>query len=378
MGFLNRLFSKTSTPAPAASNVEASTDSIQASLYTGNETLEVVGESHYQEALWKIVGGRRSDRVRYDIPAVLMPEPDNRFDPNAIKVLIAGNLVGYLSSQDAAAYRPGLLRLMKNSVNRLVALDATIVGGGQRSDGLGYLGVFLDHDPTDFGIKPQRADDAPGFRTGLSEAVATDLEDDRYDLSWYRELSDNDITAIKQLRTMLETDPDPTDRHYMMSELEKRLYKSRDAFSSALDEFDTVCRQHDTEMVTIRPALVEKFGRIPLIDTYRQAAVRCQKARDWATMRDWAERGINVYGEHAARREAVEDLHKRLGYATAKIEAANKPKPPKPAKAVIVSTTTMTESGEIETLVCAECGTTFERVRTRGRKPHACPTCRGV
>jgi hypothetical protein len=44
------------------------------------------------------------------------------------------------------------------------------------------------------------------------------------------------------------------------------------------------------------------------------------------------ERGINVYGNDAASPEAVEDLHKRLGYATAKIEAANKPRPPKPAK----------------------------------------------
>ncbi len=376
MGLLNRLLNRTS--ATTARHLEASTGSTQASLYTGNETLEVVGESNHQEALWKIVGGRRNDRVRFEIPAVLMPEPDNRQDTNAIKVLIAGNLVGYLSRHDAAAYRPGLVRLMNDSVNGLVALNATIVGGGQRQDGLGQLGVFLDHDPEDFGIKSPRDRDASGFRTGLSEAMATDREDDRYDLSWYSQLPENDVTAIKQLRTMLETEPDPIDRHYMMSELEKRLYRSRDAFSSALDEFDAVCRQHDTEMVAIRPALYEKFGKIPLIDTYRQAAVRCQKARDWVTMRNWAERGINVYGQHAARPEAVEDLHKRLAYATAKIEAADKPRPPKSAKGAAITTATTTESAEMETLVCAECGTTFERVRTRGRKPHACPTCRGV
>ncbi len=376
MGFLNRLFGAASRPADG--DGETITRSIEATLYTGDETLEVVGESNYQDALWGVVGASRGDRVRYDIPAVLLPEPENPFDSNAIKVLIAGNLVGYLSRKDAVAYGPGLVRLMSESANGLVALDATIVGGGQRPDGLGLLGVFLDHDPADFGIKPEREVDAAGFRTGLSEAVAMDLEDDGYDLSWYRELSDNDITAIKKLRSMLETDPDPIDRHYMMCELEQRLYKSRDAFASALDEFDAVCRQHDAEMVTIRPALFEKFGRIPLIDTYRQAAVRCQKAKDWAAMREWAERGISVYGEHAARPEAVEDLHKRLGYASAKIEAASKPKPPKPARAVVISTTTAPGSGEIESLVCVQCGATFERVRTRGRKPHACPTCRGV
>jgi hypothetical protein len=374
VGFLNRLFGAPSRSTE--SNAEASTRTIEATLYTGDEILEVVGESNYQEALWKIVGGRRRERVRHDVAAVLVPEPDNQFDANAIKVLIDGNLVGYLSRQDAVAYGPGLLALMSESANGLVALEATIVGGGQRSDGRGFLGVFIDHDPADFGISPVRAGDASGFRTGLSEAVATDLADDGYDLSWYRELSDDDIVAIKKLRHMLEIDPDPIDRHYMMCELEQRLYKSRDAFASALDEFDAVCQQHDAEMVTIRPALYEKFGKIPLVDTYRQAAIRCQKAKNWTAMREWAERGLSVYGEHAARREAVEDLQKRLGYATAKIEAANKPKPPRPAKAVVISTTSVT--GELESLVCVECGVTFERVRTRGRKPHACPTCRGL
>jgi hypothetical protein len=376
VGFLNRLFGATSKSIE--SNAETNTRRIEATLYTGDETLEVVGESNYQEALWKIVGGRRHERVRHDVAAVLLPEPDNQFDANAIKVLIDGNLVGYLSRQDAVAYGPGLRALMGESANGLVALEATIVGGGQRSDGYGFLGVFIDHDPADFGINPARASDASGFRTGLSEAVATDLADDGYDLSWYRELSDDDIAAIKKLRLMLETDPDPIDRHFMMCELEQRLYKSRDAFSSALDEFDAVCQQHDAEMVTIRPALFEKFGKIPIVDTYRQAAIRCQKAKNWTTMREWAERGISVYGEHAARPDAVEDLRKRLGYATAKIEAANKPKPPRSAKAVVVSPTTISGSGEIESLVCVECGATFERARTRGRKPHACPTCRGL
>jgi hypothetical protein len=376
VGFLNRLFGTTSRSIE--SNAEASTSSIEATLYTGDETLEVVGESNYQETLWKIVGGRRRERVRHDVAAVLLPEPDNQFDANAIQVLIDGNLVGYLSRKDAVAYGRGLRALMSTSANGLVALEATIVGGGQRLDGYGFLGVFIDHDPADFGINPAQASDASGFRTGLSEAVATDLADDGYDLSWYRELPDNHIVAIKKLRDMLETDPDPIDRHYMMCELEQRLYKSRDAFASALDEFDAVCEQHDAEMVTIRPALFEKFGKIPQVDMYRQAAIRCQKAKNWTAMREWAERGINVYGEHAARPEVVEELRKRLAYATAKIEAANKPKPPRSAKAVVISTTTISGAGEVESLVCVECGVTFERVRTRGRKPHACPTCRGA
>ena len=174
MGFLNRLLGAASRSTE--NKAKNRSMSMEATLYTGDETLEVVGESNYQEALWKIVGGRRRDRVRHDVAAVLLPEPDNRFDANAIKVLIDGNLVGYLSRQDAVAYGPGLLALMNESANGLVALDATIVGGGQRSDGHGFLGVFIDHDPADFGISQVRAGNASGVRTGLSEAVASDLE----------------------------------------------------------------------------------------------------------------------------------------------------------------------------------------------------------
>jgi phage FluMu protein Com len=37
----------------------------------------------------------------------------------------------------------------------------------------------------------------------------------------------------------------------------------------------------------------------------------------------------------------------------------------------------MTES-LFETLTCASCGRTFERSRTRGRKPLKCPDCTAV
>lgn len=110
----------------------------------------------------------------------------------------------------------------------------------------------------------------------------------------------------------------------MMNELEERLYKSRDAVASALDEYDEVCRQHDSEMDGIRDALFSKFGKVPVLDTYRQAAIRCQKAKDWSTMLAWAERGRSVYGENAARQEAVDDLTKRCAYARAKLDASTK------------------------------------------------------
>lgn len=122
-------------------------------LYEGYEDLEVVGESHYQEELWHLAGGRRNPeaQVRQEIFALLLAEPDNPYDSNAISVWIDGLKVGYLSRDDARQYRPGLLALQQKH-GKPVALAGVIVGGGIRPDGPGRLGVFLRHDPADFGL----------------------------------------------------------------------------------------------------------------------------------------------------------------------------------------------------------------------------------
>lgn len=365
-GLLKRLFgSQASARAPRVTTV-------QATLYSGHETLEVVGESHYQDTLWQIVGGRTREPVRYETHAILVPDPDNHYDDNAIEVRIDGLLVGYLSRDDAAEYLQGLLRLMQTSANGLVALHAVIVGGGPRPDGIGYLGVFLDHDPADFGLAPHHTSNGH-LRTGLSDAIATDLEDDSYDLSWYRELSEDDHAAAQQLKSLLDSERELISRHYMFCELEHRLYRCRTLVPSALDEFDTICAQHHAEMDTIRPALLEKFSAVPVIEMYRQAVIRAQKAKLWESAREWAERGINVYGDSAARPEVVEDLRKRIAYATAKIEAAQRPRPQQSRRTTVETAHSV---AEVETLVCASCGATFQRPRTRGRKPRTCPACR--
>jgi rubrerythrin len=368
VAFFNRLFARSTgrVPAVAAAAVQ---------ILHGGDTLEVVGESHYQDHLWHLVGGFTTEHVRAPMLALLIPEPSNQHDPNAIKVVIDGGTVGYLSRDDALAYRPGLLQLI-DRWHASIALEGQIVGGGQRADGTGMLGVFLDHNPVDFGVHPQVATHIGELRTGLAQAAATDLEDDGYDLSWYDQLSGSRTPAdIRTLRQLLETEEDPIDRHYMFAELAACLYKCRDVFMSALEEFDAVCEQHHAEMATIRAALLDKFGCIPVIEMYRQAAIRWQKAHDWSRMRIWTQRGLAVYETQPARPEAVADLDKRLAYATAKLVA--------PA-ATTKGATARADTGarhqrdllEVETFTCRSCGRSFERPRARGRKPHRCPSCR--
>src|SRR5215218_1561776 len=85
-------------------------DGMEVQLYEGREDLEVVGEASYQDNLRRIVRGHGSpdDRVRVEVYAILVAEPDNPYDPNAISVWVQGLKAGYLSREDARRYWPGL------------------------------------------------------------------------------------------------------------------------------------------------------------------------------------------------------------------------------------------------------------------------------
>jgi hypothetical protein len=163
------------------------------------------------------------------------------------------------------------------------------------------------------------------MRTGFTEAWLTDAEDDSYDLSWFNDLPEADRPAIARLRELLAAERDPIDRHFQFAELGARLYHSRELYESALAEYDEACARHDAEMESICKAFVAKWGEVPLPDTYRQMAIRQQKKKDWQAFRWWAERGLALYGQQAAREEAAEDLTKRRNGAMAKLEAAATP-----------------------------------------------------
>jgi tetratricopeptide (TPR) repeat protein len=383
MGVLRRLLARQSEPGTAAAIAapsvrlwsDTSTRFARHVVYQGRHDLEIVGESNYQEALWSVVGGRTTERVRVDVEAILATEPDNPYDSNAVSVWIDGLKAGYLCREDAAAYRPGLLALEEKE-SLPIALLGVVTGGGIREDGPGRLGVWLTCDPMHFGIQPIVPPPSSALRatmrTGLTQAMITDEEDDSYDLSWLQSLPSDHGKAIARLRKLLDHDPDPIDRHFMFCELEERLYRSRDAFTSALDDYDQTCSLHDNEMDGIRDALLKKFGKVPLLDTYRQMAVRQHKAKNWAEALRWAQRGLTLYGDSAARPEAVDDLKKRVAAYSAKVSDEVTPR-----VRVEQAATETTASGLVmETLTCAHCAGQFTRQVARGRKPRLCPHCR--
>lgn len=109
----------------------------------GEFDCEVVGESHYQKALERIAGGRSEDGAEHDCIAVLVPEPQNKHDRNAIRVDIDGRTVGYLSRSDAIDL--GKVLRGKGLGGAILTVNAMIVGGWDRGgDDRGHFGVRLD------------------------------------------------------------------------------------------------------------------------------------------------------------------------------------------------------------------------------------------
>ena len=109
----------------------------------GTYEFDIVGESHYQQALEAICGGRTEESASHKTEAVLHLEDSNPHDNMAVRVDVGGETVGYLSRSDARSYRKQLKQL---GHERLVCkCDAMVVGGWQRSPtDQGSFGVKLD------------------------------------------------------------------------------------------------------------------------------------------------------------------------------------------------------------------------------------------
>ena len=131
-------------PLPPTRPRASATPPIQAELPgPGEFRVEVVGESHYQQALEAICGGRCEEGHEYECTAVLVLENNNPYDNKAVRVDIEGYCTGYLSRENARAYRKELKKA--GYPNLTASCDAMIVGGWDRGrDDQGHFGVRLD------------------------------------------------------------------------------------------------------------------------------------------------------------------------------------------------------------------------------------------
>jgi len=162
-GWLSRLFGvegeqKAGESAPAASVAPAPASTprgrweesdVDEIVITGNGTFEqeIVGESHYQDALERICGGRTEDGAHFETSALLVYEDDNPYDNQAVAVVISGAKVGHLSRPVARAFR-AQLAAANAPRGWPIRCKALIVGGwlrdGDDGEDRGHFGVKLD------------------------------------------------------------------------------------------------------------------------------------------------------------------------------------------------------------------------------------------
>jgi HIRAN domain len=109
------------------------------------KTVQVVGESYYQDALDVICGGKCEEGHQLMCQAELRPEPDNEYDKHAVGVYVDGQKVGHLSREDATRRQAELVAL--RSQGKRPMCGALITGGWFRGMGdEGHYGVRLDLD----------------------------------------------------------------------------------------------------------------------------------------------------------------------------------------------------------------------------------------
>ena len=109
----------------------------------GTYSVDVVGESHYQEALEDICGGRTEEGHRLEVDAFLVPEDDNPHDPKAVCIYIQDQPVGHLDRETAQGFRKQLEVAGLTGV--AMKCSAIIVGGWDRGgDDQGFFGVKID------------------------------------------------------------------------------------------------------------------------------------------------------------------------------------------------------------------------------------------
>ena len=107
-------------------------------------TVGIVGESYRQTALRAIAAGRRRRGEEVVIDATVYAEVTNAYDPNAVRVDdVNGQHLGYLSREDAAAYRDLFGAL--HSKGRVGHCRAKLIGGTAERPSIGVILDLEEH-----------------------------------------------------------------------------------------------------------------------------------------------------------------------------------------------------------------------------------------
>ena len=106
----------------------------------GHRDLPLAGTSHRQQVLSRIAGDALRQREHVAFTALIVPEPENPHDPNAIAVVAEGHgPVGYFARRDALRYKAMAEELIRRDA--IGVCEAFLTGGW---DDQATIGVRLE------------------------------------------------------------------------------------------------------------------------------------------------------------------------------------------------------------------------------------------
>ena len=98
--------------------------------------LEIVGESHYQDALRRSLKSASDSHGRKVVRVLVQREPTNAFDPDAIRISHPTHgLLGYLSRGEAKRYTSHIARF--EAAGLTVTCTAMLAGGSRDKPSIG-------------------------------------------------------------------------------------------------------------------------------------------------------------------------------------------------------------------------------------------------
>jgi hypothetical protein len=136
MSFLRRLLTRDEPEQPAVQPIDlgdrrGDVPPEALKLAASGGSLNVVGESHYRDAIEAVIDGPKVEGIRMITWATLVAEHDNPYDAHAVGVFIDGRKVGHLAREDAGAFWPLVERLQ--AAGRVAYCRADIYGGWNTS-----------------------------------------------------------------------------------------------------------------------------------------------------------------------------------------------------------------------------------------------------
>ena len=139
---------------------------------SGNDRIEVAGESFYRAGLERIAGAGDSSRP---LTAHLRPDPDNPYDRNAVRVEIEGEMVGHLPRELAALVAGTLAELDRDGP---VTGRAELRGSADSEFGWGVV-LWIEAGQLNLVIEGDEAHEsgAEAGREGGSKRVASQPRD---------------------------------------------------------------------------------------------------------------------------------------------------------------------------------------------------------